>query len=130
MTLDESIPQPETDIEALMQQIRARILEQKAAGVTAGELVVPAGGDVLPQAFYDHLYHAALLHDQIGVRLHVTPVNVPLIGRIIEWARGKVHQLVLFYVNQLAEQQTRYNYHLLQATSLLSQAVEDAGDDG
>ncbi len=68
---------------------------------------------------------AALVHDRLGVKLNVTPVRIPVFGRIIEWARTKVHQLVLFYVNQLAVQQTQYNYHILQAISLLAQEMED-----
>ncbi|MCO5184519.1 MAG: hypothetical protein M9928_18670 [Anaerolineae bacterium] len=125
MNPDEQIPQNEVEVEAIMQEIRTHILESKASRTTSGDLIVPAGGERLPQAFYDHLYHAALVHDRLGVKLNVTPVRIPVFGRIIEWARTKVHQLVLFYVNQLAVQQTQYNYHILQAISLLAQEMED-----
>jgi hypothetical protein len=128
MALSNSDEQIDVEVEQIMQEIRTHILAKKAAGTEAGDFVIPAGGERLPKEFYDHLYHAALAYDQIGVKLNVTQVNVPLFGRMIEWARTKVHQLVLFYVNQLAVQQTKYNYHLLQAVSLLSQEVEQ-GDD-
>jgi hypothetical protein len=107
------------DIERIMQEIRAEILAQRGLGAA-----VPTGGKRLPPEFYEHLYQATLASDQLLIQLHVTPIRLPLIGPLLERLRRMVHQLVLFYVNQLAAQQTEVNGHMLQALSILSQELE------
>lgn len=109
----------EIDIETIMQEIRAEILTQKGAAATAS-----GGKRQLSPELYEHLYQARLTHDQLLVKLLVTPVKVPLIGRLLERARQTFHELVLFYVNQAAAKQMRVNHHLLQAVNLLSQEIE------
>lgn len=100
-----------------MQEIRQQILAQK------GEQL-PVRGDTLPPEYYEHLYEAGLIYDQLPVKIHVTKVNIPIVGGAVEWLRGKLHQLVVFYVNQVAAEQVRVNRHLLEAISALGQAVE------
>jgi hypothetical protein len=117
------------DVEAIMREIRAEILAKKGTLTPGGEPIVPTGGRRLPAEFYDHLYQAALAYNEVGVKMHVTPVNVPLLGPVITWLRGKLHELVLFYVNQVAAQQVRVNTHLLHAVSLLSQELEKTADE-
>lgn len=112
------------NIEAIMQQIRREILAQQAAIGTDGRPLVSIEGRRLPPEFYEHLVDAALVHDKIGVRLHVTPVNLPLIGPLLATLRTKLHELVIYYVNQVAERQLEFNRHLLQAVNLLAQQLE------
>ena len=110
------------NIEDIMRDIRVKIL---AKHVTAGsEPIVPTSGKYLPPEFYEHLYQAALAYENVGVKLHVTKVNIPLIGGLIETIRGKIHELILYYVNQIASQQTEVNYHLLRALAIASQELE------
>jgi hypothetical protein len=123
MSMETNAEQP-VDIEQIMQEIRAEILAQRGL-----DAAVPTGGKRLPPEFYEHLYQAALGHDQIGVKLHVTPVKIPLIGPLIERLRQAVHQLVLFYVNQLAAEQVQVNRHLLQALRILSEELEKEAAD-
>jgi hypothetical protein len=52
-------------------------------------------------------------------------MRTPLVGPLLERLRRTVHQLVLFYVNQVAAQQREVNAHLLQALSLLAKEMED-----
>lgn len=113
------------NIEEIMQQIRREILLQQATLGKDGRALVNVEGKRLTPAFYEHLYYAALTHDEIGVKLHVTRVNLPLIGPLLEKIRAKIHELVVFYVNQVAAQQLEFNRHMLQAVNALAQSLED-----
>lgn len=116
--------EPSINIEEIMRDIRASILAKQATIGNSGEPLVPTSGERLPPEFYEHLYQAALAYGNIGVKMHVTKVSVPLLGGIIEWLRSKMHQLTLFYVNQVVSQQTEVNYHLLRALAIVSQELE------
>ena len=111
------------NIEEIMQEIRQQILIKQAT-LSKGETLVPTGGERFSPEFYEHLYHAALAYNQIQVKVHVTPTSIPVISPIIQWVRYKMHELVLFYVNRSAIQQTIVNEHLLRAISMLSQELE------
>lgn len=111
----------EVDIEAIMQDIRRQILERKLPGQAA----LPLSGRKLPPEFYEHLYEASLVQSQLGVRIHVTKSAVPLIGGLIDRVRTAFHQLVIFYINQVAEQQAEVNNHLLQALVAVSDYLEN-----
>jgi hypothetical protein len=118
MSMETNVEQP-VDVEQIMQEIRAEILAQRGL-----DAAVPTGGKRLPPEFYEHLYQAALGHDQILVKSNAAPVKVPLIGALLSQLRQAAHQLVLYYVNQMAAEQTRVNHHLLQALTILSQELE------
>lgn len=124
--------QPETNqeqqinIEEIMQEIRARILAQQAQLPSYGETLVNVSGERFSPAFYEHLYQANLAHNEVGVQMQVTPVRLPLVGPLLEALRRKVHELVLFYVNQVTAQQREVNTHLLRALSLLSEELDEA----
>lgn len=109
------------DIERIMQEIRQEILARRLPG----QEEIPLGGKRLPPEFYEHLYQAGLIQSQLGVKMHVTRSNVPIIGRLLEWFRARLHELVIFYINQLAEQQAEINGQLLRALSILSQSLEE-----
>lgn len=118
----------EIDIEEIMRQLRQQILAEK--GIAHNGQAISLQGRRFPPEFYEHLYHAGLAYDQISGRMHVTKVPIPIIGRIIEIARTKIHELVLFYVNQLSAEQIKVNHHLLQAISIMSQTMEEDGENG
>lgn len=112
------------DIEVIMQEIRQKILSEHMNLEAFQSVLVPLSGKRLPPKFYEHLYYAALAHSQLQIPLHVTKINIPVIGPVLAWVRTKLHQLVLFYVNQAVVQQTAVNQHFLQAISILSQELE------
>ena len=114
---------PEINVEEIMQQIRAEILAQRAA--QAGQPpAVSTGGRRFSPEFYEHLYQAGLTYDQIKPQLFVRKAPFPLIGPLLTWARRKIHELVFFYVNQLAAEQIKVKTHLLHALNVLSQDLE------
>ena len=118
-------PHPEINIEDIMQEIRAAILAQQGNLPRHGQSLVDVGGKRFSPEFYEHLYQANLAHNQVGVDLHVTRVPIPLVGPLLERIRRKLHDLVLFYVNQVTAQQREVNAHLLQALSLLAKELDE-----
>jgi len=123
--------EPEIDIEEIMQEIRAAILAQQGNLPRQGQALVNVSGQRFSPEFYEHLYQANLAHNEVGVDLHVTRVPIPLVGPLLEALRRKLHELVLFYVNQVTAQQREVNAHLLQALSLLAEDFDEsvAGQD-
>ena len=111
------------DIERIMQSIREHVLAEKSA-VLSGEPMAKLPGKVLPSEFYEHLYQASMGYDQIHVQLDIGPANVPVIGEILQTVRRKLHELVLFYVNQTAVKQINVNHHLLRAVTILAEEIE------
>jgi hypothetical protein len=114
-------PANSIDIEAVMQDIRRQVLDRKLPS----QVNVPLTGKRLPPEFYEHLYDASLVQSQLGVKMYVTKSNIPLLGGLIDRVRAMFHQLVIFYINQIAEQQAEINGHMLQALSALSQYIEE-----
>ncbi len=117
----------EVNIEEIMQEIRQQILAEKEALRPTREAPIPVSGERLPPAFYEHLYQAGLAYDEIDVKLYVTKSNIPLIGPLLDKLRYKAHELVLFYVNQMATEQMSFNEHILRAVGLLAQDLEKEG---
>ena len=122
-------PTETVDIEAIMQQIRQQILVKKQAEGGEDAPHIPVKGKRLPPEFYEHLYHAGMAYDQIGVKMNVTRVPIPIVGKLLEAVRTKIHELVLYYLNQTAAQQIKVNHHLLQALSILSEELENEADE-
>ncbi|MCP4423328.1 MAG: hypothetical protein GY803_02440 [Chloroflexi bacterium] len=127
--MDERETAAEVNIEEIMREIRADILAKRAVVGSGGEPLVPTSGKRLPPEFYEHMYQAALAYENVGVKMHVTKVNIPLLGGVIEWLRSKLHELTLYYVNQVASQQIEVNYHLLRALAIASQELETEHDE-
>ncbi|MBE2225378.1 MAG: hypothetical protein IAF02_27830 [Anaerolineae bacterium] len=122
--MDDQESTTEVNIEEIMQQIRGQILARKTAVSGQDTPVINTEGKRFPPEFYEHLYQAAMIHNQIGIEIHVTKVNIPVIGSMLEKIRMKLHELVVFYVNKSAAQQIQFNTHILQAVSLIAQEIE------
>jgi hypothetical protein len=120
MMEQEEKPTDEVNIEEIMQDIRREILSKKRIG----KADLPVAGKRFSAEFYEQLYQAGLMQSESGVMLHVTKSPVPILGPLIDLLRGKFHQLVLFYIDQVVLQQATINDHLLQAITLMSQELE------
>ncbi len=108
------------DVEEIMKAIRQKIMAGKE-GIEVDE--VQTAGGPLPAEFYEHLQQARLAYDRIQPRLQLTPVNTPILGPFLQRIRQQMHELVLFYLNQLAANQIRVNGHLLAAVEILGQEL-------
>jgi hypothetical protein len=118
--MDEEI----VNVEEIMQRIREQIVARKTAASPDGEPIVKLLGKHLPPEFYEHLYHAGLLYNQIDVQVHLTPTTTPLVGPLLHRLRQMIHEVVVFYVNKSARQQMEMNKHLLRAVSILGEEIE------
>jgi len=118
----------EIDVEEIMQEIRQQILAKKESLRSTSTVPIPVGGERLPAAFYEHLYRAGLMYDEIDAKLYVTKSKIPLIGPLLDKVRYKAHELVLFYVNQVATDQMRFNEQILHAVSLLAREMEEEAE--
>jgi hypothetical protein len=112
------------DVEAVMRQIRTYIVARRNMTGPAADVALPSFEGRLDAAIYEQLYHAALIHDQLSLSINVIPSHLPLIGRFVTLFRRKFHELVIYYVNQLAQKQIVFNRHLLNAVNGLTQEVE------
>lgn len=109
------------DINQVMQDVRRQIIEQRQG---IDDIAVKVKGERLPAAFYEHLYLASMTYNQTETELYVTPSKIPLLGGLIDWLRGQIHNVVIFYVNRSVVKQIQINRHLLQAMSILAEAYE------
>ena len=117
-------------IEEIMQHIREQIITRKTAESLDGRPIVRLVGKHLPPEFYEHLYHAGLMYNQIDVQIYLSPTPIPLIGPLLQRLRQMVHEVVVFYVNGLAAQQMEINKHLLRTVSLLGEEMEKLQEAG
>jgi hypothetical protein len=113
------------NIETIMQEIRQQVLERKLPS----QVSLPIKGERLPPEYYEHLYKAILAQNQLGIKMQIIKSDVPLFGGLIDRFRAMFHQLVIYYVQQLTEQQAQVNRHLLGAISSISQYLEEQGEE-
>lgn len=114
----------DVDIEAIMQQIRVQILARKEATTSGSASPLKISGKRFPPEFYEHLYQAGLAYDEVQVDMYVSKSSLPILGPAVEWLRSKLHELVLYYVNQLAAKQITFNTHMLRAVSVMAEELE------
>ena len=110
------------NIEAIMAEIRVQIQEKRHASASD---VPPAYDGPLPAEFYEALIKAKQINAQLQPKMILTDSSFPIIGPLLQRLRYNFHELVLFYVNQLASNQIHFNTHLIKALILLSEDVAD-----
>ena len=113
------------NIEAVMQDIRQQVLERRLPS----QANKPIKGDRLPPEFYEHLHQAILAQNELGVKIQIVKSDMPIFGGLINRFRAMFHQLVIFYVQQMTEQQAEINQHLLGALIAISQYLEEKGEE-
>ena len=117
-------PDHPVDVEAVMRQIRSYIITHRNAAGPVSDMEPPPSDGRLGAAFYEQLYHAALIHDQLSSSINVIPSRVPIVGRFVTLARRQFHELVVYYVNQLAQKQIVFNRNILGAVNRLVEEIE------
>ncbi len=121
---------------ALQAEIEARLQARQAAGDTPPRAFPVFGyAAPLPQPppgvhDFTTLHHHLRQLDQMpapetGPLLAESPaLRTPLLGRLWRQIRGQAHQLVLFYVNRLAAQETAVNNHTRSALNELTRLTQ------
>ncbi len=128
----ELIKAPDLDIEAVMQEIRARVRARRAQALKQGldweayaDGLYPLPPDaVLSRDLHEAVRYAALGYDKIPLEMVLTENRWPLVGRLVQRLRAALHGLVLFYVNRLAARQVRFNEQTARALTLLVRDLE------
>jgi hypothetical protein len=127
-----SIHDHNIDVEKVMAEIRMAIERRRAEAearglnfeqLATGRYQIPTGNR-FPGKLYESLYQASLLRDKSLVSPFITPVPVPLVGRLVQRIRGALHQLVIFYVNMSAERQIAFNIETSRALNRLVDALD------
>jgi hypothetical protein len=77
----------------------------------------------LDDALRDHLVRMRELAAHLNVEPAARPSALPVIGRLVTWWRCQFHQLVLFYLNDMARQQSALSFATLRV--LIQLATEN-----
>ncbi len=119
------------------EYLQLRLDETAPFTAASSSMRTSAGGLYQPQHIMDdgstpHLsaagdlesaIQASMRPDSLDQWLDVRPVNIPLIGGLLTRLRRSLHELVLFYVRRLADEQMKVNHVYGNALLTLDQAV-------
>ncbi len=114
-------------LERIQRHLDARVRQAPApASVTAMRSRVPQS---FVPAVYEHLEEAEAVMEGISVQPFLTPLQMPLIGRLWQRLRAAAHQLVVFYVNRLAGAQGAFNREIFGTVAALVEDLDRARVD-
>ena len=116
LRLDETAPFTATSGSVRMGAV-SLFQSQQSMDVGDAALHLPAAGDL------ESAIQVSMRPDSLDQWLDVRPVNIPLIGGLLTRLRRSLHELVLFYVRRLADEQMKVNQVYGNALLTLDQAV-------
>ena len=124
------IRDPEIDAEAIMRQIRANIRQRRMQAEAEGlDYTSLASGTYVPR-FDENLYTVlrqleTTPYARPDVRLAIAkPAAIPVVGALVQRVRTALHQLAIYYVNMLAEQQRSFNALVIRTFKALVRELE------
>ncbi len=125
--IDDILAAEQLDVEEIMRRIRAHIAQRRQAeGAEDVSPNMPRFAGRFSQKLYDELAQAHEASDKVVVSLYVTPSRLPVVGPVIAAFRRQLHQLVVFYINQMAARQVAFNVHMVAALRALVEELEHA----
>jgi hypothetical protein len=114
------IQTPEINAEAIMRQIRENLRSRRQEAEARGfEFDSLAAGEY-PRRFDDDLYREIR---RVSPSISAKGA-VPILSSLFRRVRIVLHQLVIYYVNQLAAQQNRHNRQVLRVLMELVRELE------
>ena len=127
-----TICDPDIDAEAIVRQIRENIHKQRAQAETqepSYEAFVEGiyASQATPRfdrSLYDALRRMSIGYHKAGVGLLLAGSSIPLVAPLVQRVRAAFHRLVIYYVNELARQQVRFNEHVVRAMATLVKGLE------
>jgi hypothetical protein len=131
------IHDPEIDPARIMEEIRGRIQRRREElgyprqiFPTFGAAAYPGepGGEDYDIELYFHLRRANETYHQIGVESLIVPSlwsSIPILGPLWDRIRREAHNLVLFYVNKLAQRQATVNRHLVSTLNRMVLQIQE-----
>ena len=114
LRLDETAPAP------LPRPLPPTTPATYADAGAAHQFAAPADGS---ESELEVAVRACMRPDTLDQWLDVRPVNIPLIGGLLTKARRAMHELVIYYVRRLADEQAEINQTYGNALLVLEQAV-------
>ncbi len=123
------IETPGVDVDAIMKQIRENLRSRREeAEACSVDLTGLAGGQYrgrFDPELHRSLRQLSLSASRVGVSVSVSDEGgVPIISSFSRRLRRALHQLVVFYVNKLATQQSHHNMQVARVLTELMQALE------
>jgi len=76
------------------------------------------------RTLYDALQRMSVGYDKAGVGLLLAGSSIPLVAPLVQRVRAAYHRLIIYYVNELARQQVRFNGYVVRAMVALIQGLE------
>ncbi len=128
--IDDLIAAEDLDVEEIMRRIRAYITAR--GGVVAPVEVTgsPNPGGPLARSLAAGLAEASRAAGNVAVTMNVTRTPVPVIGPIVDGVRARFHQLVIFYVNQMAARQMAFNAQVMRTLRDLVEELDARAPTG
>lgn len=108
---------PAVDVASVMREVRARIRARRSEAEAQAldydafaEGRSPHASTIgLDAETQDALRNVTLGYDKIQVELSLTASRVPVVGSLMQRIRHALHSVILYYLNQLAAKQIRFN---------------------
>lgn len=105
------------DVKSIMAQIRSYL---EVTGSSGRPAPVERRSDArLGPEVYADLEQARNELAGLHASVNVTPTRLPIVGPLVQAVRRALHRLVVYYVNRIADVQTRINTRLLAALSAI-----------
>jgi hypothetical protein len=76
------------------------------------------------RSLYDALQRMSVGYDKAGVGLLLAGSSIPLVAPLVQRIRAAYHRLIIYYVNELARQQARFNEYVVRAMATLVKELE------
>jgi len=128
---DESlVPVDDLDVQAVMHRIRESMVEDALdeeveyptyAAAQARSSGLPT---LFPEELYYQLEQANLNYDQVLAELSLVESQMPLVGAFVQRFKQELHQLVVYYVNMVAERQVTVNDAVVKTLNQLVDRLE------
>jgi hypothetical protein len=112
----------QVDIESIMGQIRQYLAQTHGTPVALP--IDRPQSIMLDREVYDELFEANQEFDKGRVTPYLTPVRVPLIGKLWQGLRWRLHSLVTFYVDRAADAQIRFNTHTIRVLNGIVRGID------
>ena len=112
----------EVNVQDIMHQIKDHLIRQRLAGT---EFEGPfSGGRLFDLTVYDELAAVTRHSEQAYFAPIIRKSRLPVVGWFLNAFRRKMHELIVFYINQSVLGQAAFNLHVGQFLSMLVKELD------